>query len=53
MSGMDWERDEYRAALEEAKSVGVVECYRHHWQSDRRGGGVCVNCGETVSAGDL
>lgn len=47
-----WERDEANWARHEAKESERGECYQHHWQRTRWGG-VCVQCGETVSEGEL
>lgn len=48
------EREERRDAQIAAESSGdYARCYRHDWASDGHGGGVCRNCRETVSAGDV
>lgn len=46
----DMEREERRAAQEFAQPG---DCYRHDWRRDGYGGGVCIECGETVSQGEL
>jgi len=48
---VNFERDEAMWARHEAKE-SERECYQHHWQRTRWGG-VCVQCGETVKAGEL
>lgn len=47
------EREESRDARRHAEMTGVASCYRHHFVSDGRGGGVCRDCGDTISAGEL
>lgn len=54
MSAGWWERGEEIFAREDARRAGTLgACHRHQWSSTRFGGGVCVNCGETVSEGEL
>ena len=46
----------YAHEAEEARDAAhfsTATCYRHDWASDHRGGGICLNCAETVSAADL
>lgn len=48
----NWEAQEARDA---ERAGGFTSCQpgKHRMISDRHGGGVCVNCGDTVSAGEL
>lgn len=43
------EREEAR----DAAMFATGYCYRHHYVSDRRGGGVCIDCGENIGAQEL
>lgn len=43
------EREERRDAMRHNTSP----CYRHDYQSDLHGGGVCVVCGDTISKDEL
>lgn len=43
------EREEYRDAIQ----YDVGSCYRHHYVSDRRGGGTCTACGDSIGADEL
>jgi hypothetical protein len=45
----EWEREEARDAMRYTTGT----CYRHHYVSDRRGGGVCTDCGDTIGADEL
>lgn len=45
----DWEREEHRDALRGAPAY----CYRHDYRPDRRGGGICCDCGDTLSAEEI
>lgn len=47
----EWEREEWRSALQADRGAGA-SCYRHNFQPDGRGGGVC-QCGETLSPEEL
>lgn len=49
---VSWERDEAMWARYEARESERGECYGHHW-SKTAWGGVCVQCGSTVSKGEL
>jgi hypothetical protein len=45
------EREEARDAM---RHVPPTSCHQHHdYRSDRRGGGQCIDCGDTISAGEL
>ena len=46
----EWEREEARDA---ARYAHLTPCYRHDYVSDRRGGGVCRDCGDTIGADEL
>lgn len=48
----------YAFEVEEARdaarfATGPCAPNAHDWASNHRGGGICLNCGETVSAADL
>ena len=54
MSAGWWEAGEALFAREDARRAGTLgECRYHNWLDDGRGGGVCIACGATVSAGEL
>lgn len=44
------EREERRDA---AQFADYGSCHRHDYVSDKRGGGVCVDCGDTIGAHEL
>lgn len=44
------EREEARDARRHAPPTS---CYRHDYRPDGRGGGVCWDCGDTITAGEL
>ena len=46
-----WEGDEANWARRQPESQRG-ECHQHDWRATRWGG-VCVQCGETVSEGEL
>lgn len=46
----------YAFETEEARDAARFSsgpCYRHDWASDHRGGGICLDCGETVGSDEL
>jgi hypothetical protein len=43
------EREEAR----DARRFAVGPCYRHDYRSDRRGGGICIDCGDHIGADEL
>lgn len=45
----DIERHEYLDALNHE----LTPCYRHSYVPDQRGGGVCTDCGDTLSRSEL
>lgn len=49
MTAYDYEREEHRDALRYSETR---PCYRHDYRSDRHGG-VCIDCGDTVSKEEI
>ena len=48
MSAYEWEREEWRDALDE-----TAECHSHNYSPNTRGGGTCRDCGDEISADEL
>ncbi|WP_156765698.1 hypothetical protein [Mycobacterium sp. 1245499.0] len=46
----EWEREEHRDALRHMEST---PCYRHDYRRAVGGGGVCIDCGDSIREDEL